>query len=98
MKISVKGLALAAALLWGAAVFFVELGHLIWPGYGSAFLDVVRSIYPGYAQTSGIVGLLVGTVYAFLDGLVGGAVFAGLYNAVAGSTSLASEAAPRMSS
>lgn len=85
MKLSVKGLALAAALLWGGAIFLTDLGHLIWPGYGTALLDVARSIYPGYAQTTGVVALLVGTIYAFLDGLVGGAVFAWLYNALRGS-------------
>ncbi len=86
MKLSVKAFALTAALLWGGAIFLVDLGHMIWPGYGAAFLDMVRSIYPGYAQTTGVVALLVGTIYAFLDGLVGGAIFAWLYNALGGRT------------
>lgn len=87
MTLSVKAFALTAALLWGGAIFFLDLAHMIWPGYGSAFLDVVRSIYPGYAQTTGVVALLVGTVYAFVDGLVGGAIFAWLYNALGGRAS-----------
>jgi hypothetical protein len=82
MTLSVKAFALTVALLWGGAVFVVDLGHMIWPGYGAAFLEVVRSLYPGYELTTGVVALLVGTVYAFLDGLVGGAIFAWLYNAM----------------
>jgi len=82
--ISVKGLAFAAGILWAAAVFLVGIGNLLWPSYGVAFLEVVRSIYPGYAGTAGFPGVLVGSLYALLDGLIGGAVFAWLYNAFRG--------------
>ena len=78
--LSVKATALAAGILWGACIFLVGIGNLIWPSYGTALLDLARSIYPGYAHTAGFVGVIVGTLYALLDGIVGGAVFAWLYN------------------
>lgn len=85
MKLSVKGIALAAAITWAGSIFLVGIMNLIWSGYGVAFLDLARSIYPGYAAMSGFVGVIVGTCYAFVDGLVGGAIFAWLYNLTRGS-------------
>ncbi len=84
MKLSVKGLALASGLVWGGCILFVGILNLIWPGYGAAFLDMARSIYPGYAAMSGFVGVVVGTLYGFVDGWVGGAIFAWLYNKLGG--------------
>ena len=80
MKLSVKGLALASAALWGGVVFLVAVANLIWPDYGDAFLELVRSVYPGYGGTEGVAGILVGTLYGVVDGLVAGAVFAWIYN------------------
>ena len=78
--ISVKGLALTVGILWAAGVFLVGLGNLVWPSYGVAFLEIPRSIYPGYANTAGFMGVIVGSLYALLDGVILGAVFAWLYN------------------
>lgn len=78
--ISVKGLALTVGILWAAAVFLVGLGNLLWPSYGVAFLEIPRSIYPGYANTAGFLGVIVGSLYALLDGAILGVVFAWLYN------------------
>ena len=79
MKLSIKGLALAFGILWGAVVFLVGLGHLIWPGYGTGLLQVAASVYPGYT-VGGFGSVIVGTLYAALDGAIGGAIFAWLYN------------------
>jgi hypothetical protein len=78
--ISVRGFALAAGILWAACVFLVGIGNLLWPSYGVAFLEICRSIYPGYASTAGFCGVIVGSLYALIDGLIGGAVFAWLHN------------------
>jgi len=83
--LSAKGLAWTAGIVWGACVLLVGIANLIWPGYAVAFLDMVRSIYPGYAETSGFVGVIVGTLYALVDGFVGGWIFGWLYNRFAGS-------------
>ena len=80
MKLSVKGLALALGILWGGCVLLIGLGNLLWPDYGAAFLDVARSIYPGYGKTSGLWGVIVGTLYALVDGAIVGLIFGWLYN------------------
>ena len=84
MKCSVKGLAVAAGVAWGAVVLLVGLLNLVWPSYGVALLDLARSIYPGYGDMSGIGGVIVGTIYALVDGAIGGAIFAWLYNMARG--------------
>jgi hypothetical protein len=59
---------------------FVGLSHLVWPSYGGSFLDVAASIYPGFHPAGGVGAIMVGTLYALLDGAFGGAVIAWLYN------------------
>lgn len=84
MRLDVKALATAFGLLWGGTVLLMGMGHLLWPTYGGAFLDVVASIYPGY-QVGGVGSVIVGTLYGVVDGAAGGAILAWLYNAAAGS-------------
>ncbi len=80
MKLSIKGLALAAAILWGAAVLLVGIANMIFPGYGMNFLEVVGSVYPGYQPGTGIASVIIGTIYAVVDAVVAAAIFAWLYN------------------
>lgn len=88
MKLSVKALAVSFGILWGAAVFLVGIAHLIWPGYGTAMLELAASIYPGYS-IGGFGSVIVGTLYAIIDGAIAGGVFAWLYNALVGEGSAA---------
>ena len=81
-KLSVRGLAIAGAIFWGASVLIVGLLNLLFPTYGLTFLWFVSSVYPGYKAEPSFISILIGTAYAFLDGLVGGALFAWIYNAV----------------
>jgi hypothetical protein len=80
MQLSVKGMAMAFGLLWGGAVLLLGLGNLLWPGYGRAVLDLAASIYPGYDPNGGAGAVIVGALYSVVDGAIGGAVFAWLYN------------------
>lgn len=48
--------------------------------YGQQFLQTMASVYVGYHVTRSIAEVIVGTVYGVVDGLIGGAVFAWLYN------------------
>lgn len=82
MRLDVKALAISGAIMWGGSIFLVGIGEIIWPGYGLALLDLAASIYPGYTP-GGFGSVIVGTLYAALDGAVGGAVLAWLYNRVA---------------
>jgi hypothetical protein len=80
MTLSVRSLAIVTALLWGGGVLFVALVNLAAPSYGTAFLQCVSSIYPGFHNSRNFLDVLVGTGYALLDGAVGGILFGWLYN------------------
>jgi len=80
MKFSVKGLAIAFGVVWGVAMLVTGLTNLIWSSYGQQFLQTMASVYPGYHATRSIAEVIVGTLYGAVDGLIGGAVFAWLYN------------------
>ena len=84
MRLSIKGLAVAAGLLWGGAVLFLGLINLACESYGVEFLKLVSSIYPGFHASRTLGDVLVGTAYAAVDGAVGGVLLAWLYNLVAG--------------
>ena len=80
MKFNIGALALAVGLFWGGAILLVGVSNLIWPGYGSAFLQLAASIYPGYKAGTTFGQVVIGTLYGLVDGAIGGAVFAWLYN------------------
>ncbi|MFG0316487.1 MAG: hypothetical protein ACF8XB_04380 [Planctomycetota bacterium JB042] len=89
MKLNVKAMALSIGLLWAVMILFVgavatvrgpQDGSL----YGKEFLLLVASIYPGYDGAPGFGSTIVGALYGFVDGAIGGALIAWLYNLFAG--------------
>lgn len=80
MRLHVTAMSFTLGFIWGAAIFIVAAANLIWPNYGQAFLELTSSIYPGYNPNSGIASVFIGTLYGAMDGAIGGAVFAWLYN------------------
>jgi len=80
MKLDVKALAFAGAILWGGCVLAMCVANLIWAPYGVRFLDFLASLYPGYHVSHSFAEILLVTVYAIVDGLIGGAILAWLYN------------------
>ena len=85
MRLSIKALAITAALLWSGALLFAGLINLAAPAYAVQYLKLLSSIYPGYHASGTVVDLLVGFVYALVDGALAGLLFGWLYNLVAGS-------------
>ena len=83
MKLDIKALTCASVIVWGFCFFLVAAANLLWPPYGAAFLELMRSLYPGYKVTANLGNVIVGTLYAVVDGAIGGAVFAWVYNAFA---------------
>jgi hypothetical protein len=83
VKLSVKALGLAGALLWGGAILLCGITNLIWPSYAAEFLKTISSIYPGFHASHTFADVIVGTSYAVVDGGVGAMVFGWLYNLLA---------------
>ena len=86
MKLSVKGLTLASAIAWALCVLVVGILNLIWPAYGGEFLRMIASVYPGFKASGTFIDVIVGMLYALVDGAICGFVFALLYNAFVGKT------------
>lgn len=86
MRLNISAMGMAFGLLWGGSILFVGAANLIWPAYGQAFLQLCASFYPGYAPGTGIGSIVTGTIYGLVDGGVGGAFFAWLYNLFAART------------
>ena len=82
MKLSIKALAITSGAIWASAVLLISLANLVWPGYGVAFLEITASIYPGLG-IGGLASVITGSVFAFADAAIGGAIFAWLYNRLA---------------
>ena len=83
-KLSVKGLAVSLAIVWGGCVLFVAIANAVWPGYAQLFLDWVASFYPGYDAMPSVGSIILVTCYALADGFIGGLVIALIYNLCAG--------------
>ena len=84
MKLDVKACAVAFALIWGLGLFLLTW-WVIWFDGQNEDKNLIGMVYRGYTITP--LGSLVGLGWAFLDGLLGGAIFAWLYNLLAGSRS-----------
>jgi len=80
MQLSPKALGITSGLLWGGLMLVVGLANIIVPAYGSAFLQAMSSVYPGFHASGKFADVLVGTGYALVDGAVGGWIFGWLYN------------------
>ena len=80
MKLNVKAFALAASLMWGISLFLLTWWVIIFEG-ASGTKTVLGIVYRGYSISP--VGSLVGLAWGLVDGLIGGAIFAWLYNLIA---------------
>jgi hypothetical protein len=62
MKLDLKALTVAFAILWAGVVLLVGMANLMWPGYGKSFLLILASIYPGYAASGSFGDVIVWSV------------------------------------
>lgn len=79
MQLSVKAFALACGILFAVWMLLAGLLALAVPDWGAHFMSTAAAFYPGIGGLT-LWSVVVGTLYALVDGLVGGAVFAWLYN------------------
>lgn len=83
MKLSVKAAGLMLGLMWAGAVLLIGAAFVFTGHYGRAFLELCASIYPGYYVERTFSSVLIGAIYALVDGTIGGALMAWLYNRLA---------------
>jgi len=80
MRLSIKGMAIAAGLLWGGAILLVGFINLARPAYGVNFLAMMNSVYPWFHSSRTIASVTIGTIDGLIDGAIAGCLFGWLYN------------------
>ena len=81
MKMKVLRFGMALCIVWTLIVFGIGILNLINVGYGSHFLKLIDSIYPGYHYGQwGFWGVLVASLYAAVEAFLVGIIFAWIYN------------------
>jgi hypothetical protein len=80
MKLNVKAFALTCGLVFGFGLFFLTWWIIALDG-ATGEATFIGRIYRGYTISPG--GSLIGFCWAFFDWLIGGAIFAWLYNVIA---------------
>ncbi len=81
MKLNIRAMALTGGLWWGIGLFALTWWMIAFDG-SSNNPTLIGQVYRGY--TISPLGSVIGLGYGFFDGLIGGAVFAWLYNRLAG--------------
>jgi len=81
MKFNVKAFALTCGIIWGAGLFLLTWWIIAFEGV-TGEVTLIGRLYKGYRISP--LGSIIGLIWAFADGLIGGAVFAWLYNLFAG--------------
>lgn len=84
MTLSIKGFALAGGIVWGLAMFLLTWWIIFTGGSAGGGEGMIARVYLGYSVSP--VGSIVGLIWGFVDGVIGGAVFAWLYNKLSATT------------
>jgi hypothetical protein len=84
MKLSVRSIAFTMGIVWAACMLLVGIVNLITPAYGGDFLRMMSSVYPGFHDSGTWLSVLIGAGYGFVDGIIGGLIFAWIYDWIAG--------------
>ncbi|MDP6786756.1 MAG: bacteriophage holin [Rhodospirillales bacterium] len=80
MKLNVKAFALTAGLWWGSGLLLLTWWAIAF-GAASGDAAFLGRLYIGYTVSP--AGSVLGLAWGFVDGLIGGAIFAWLYNLLA---------------
>ncbi len=79
MKLNVKAFALTCGIFWGIGLFVSTWWIIAFEG-ATGEPTLLGRFYLGF--TISPAGSFIGLAWAFVDGLVGGAIFAWLYNLI----------------
>ena len=80
MKLNVKAFGLTCGLIWGFGLFLLTWWIIAFEG-STHDATFIGHVYRGYDISP--AGSVIGLFWAFADGMIGGAVFAWLYNLIA---------------
>jgi hypothetical protein len=80
MQLNVRAFSVTCGLIWGFGLLFITWWIIFFDGASGA-PTLLGKVYRGYNISIG--GSLIGFVWALVDGVIGGAIFAWLYNLVA---------------
>ncbi len=75
-KINISALGLALGAAWAFLVFTIGITSIF--GWGTIIVEVLSSLYIGY--NASLLGAIIGALWAFTDGFVGGVITAWVYN------------------
>ena len=81
MKLNVKAFSLTCGIVCGLGLFLLTWWVIAFDG-ATGERTLIGQLYRGYSISP--AGSVIGLVWAFFDGLGGGAIFALLYNLIAG--------------
>ncbi len=84
MKLNVQAFALTCGITWGFGLLLITW-WIIAVGGATGESTFIGRVYLGYQISP--LGSIIGFVWAFIDGLIAGAIFAWLYNRIASRTS-----------
>ena len=79
MKLNVKAFALTCSIFWGIGLFLLTWWIIVFDG-ATGEATLIGRVYRGYTVSP--AGSIIGLVWALVDGLIGGAIFAWLYNLI----------------
>ena len=79
MKLNVKAFAFTCAIFFGVGLFITTWWIIVFGG-ATGEPTFIGRVYLGYCISP--LGSVIGLVWAFVDGLIGGAIFAWLYNLI----------------
>ena len=77
MKLDIRAFAIAMAIVWGLGLFIMTWWIIAFDGSNTS-ITFISQLYRGYSITP--IGSLIGLAWAAVDGLIGGAIFAWVYN------------------
>ena len=85
MKLNVKALAITSGLVWGIGLFLLTWWIIFFDG-ATGEVTIIGRLYRGYSISPG--GSVIGLIWGLIDGMIGGAIFAWLYNLISGMNAL----------
>ena len=80
MQLNIRAFALTCGLMWGFGLLLITWWILLLDGSTCA-VTFIGKVYRGFNLS--FSGSLIGFVWALVDGVIGGAIFAWLYNLIA---------------